>query len=62
MSSSAPVPLGRHLLDRRVFLAHMATGVGGIALSAMLAERRLLAAWLWPLTPNGRGRNRPGSA
>ena len=31
MSSSSPVPLGRHLLDRRGFLAHMATGVGGIA-------------------------------
>ena len=44
MSSSSPVPLGRHLLDRRGFLAHMATGVGGIALSAMLAERGLLAA------------------
>lgn len=36
--------LGRHLLDRRGFLAHMATGLGGIALSALLAERGLLAA------------------
>ena len=36
--------LGQHLLDRRGFLAHMATGVGGIALSALLAERGLLAA------------------
>jgi hypothetical protein len=44
MSSGSPVPVGRHLLDRRRFLAHMATGVGGIALSAVLAERGLLAA------------------
>ena len=36
--------LGQHLLDRRGFLAHMATGMGGIALSALLAERGLLAA------------------
>ncbi len=35
---------GRHLLDRRDFLAHLATGMGGIALSAMLAEEGLLAA------------------
>ena len=35
---------GRHLLDRRGFLAHMATGVGGIALAALLAEEGLLAA------------------
>ena len=36
--------LARHLLDRRGFLAHMATGMGGIALGAMLAEDGLLAA------------------
>ena len=35
---------GRHLLDRRGFLAHMATGMGGIALVALLAEDGLLAA------------------
>ncbi len=35
-------PIGRHLLDRRGFLGHMASGVGGIALSAMLAEQGLL--------------------
>jgi Protein of unknown function (DUF1501) len=40
--SSAPV--GRHLLDRRGFLGHMASGISGIALSSMLAERGLLAA------------------
>ena len=40
-----PSPLqGRHLLERRDFLAHLATGMGGIALSAMLAEEGLLAA------------------
>jgi hypothetical protein len=44
MSSRLPILLGRHLLDRRGFLAHMATGVGGIALGALLAERGLLAA------------------
>ena len=36
--------LGQHLLDRRGFLAHLSTGVGGIALSTLLAERGLLAA------------------
>src|SRR5262245_61475275 len=36
--------LGRHLLDRRGFLAHMATGVGGIALSSILIDQGLLAA------------------
>ena len=36
--------VGRHLLDRRGFLGHMASGMGGIALSALLAERGLLAA------------------
>jgi hypothetical protein len=44
MSKRTPILLGRHLLDRRGFLAHMATGVGGIALGALLAERGLLAA------------------
>ena len=36
--------LGRHLLNRRDFLAHLATGMGGIALSALLTEAGLLAA------------------
>jgi hypothetical protein len=35
--------VGRHLLDRRGFLAHMATGLGGIALTTLLAEDGLLA-------------------
>ncbi|AMV40382.1 DUF1501 domain-containing protein [Planctomyces sp. SH-PL62] len=44
MSHAHDAPLGRHLLDRRGFLSHMATGVGGIALGAILAEKGLLAA------------------
>ncbi|QVL30364.1 DUF1501 domain-containing protein [Telmatocola sphagniphila] len=35
---------GRHLLDRRSFLRDGGTGLGGIALISLLAERRLLAA------------------
>jgi hypothetical protein len=34
---------GRQLLDRRGFLAHAATGFGGIALTSLLAEQQLLA-------------------
>ena len=44
MSDRSPLLLGRHLLDRRGFLAHLATGMGGIALSALLAQDGLLAA------------------
>ncbi len=45
MPDRSPAPLlGRHLLDRRDFLAHLATGMGGIALSALLAQDQLLAA------------------
>jgi hypothetical protein len=36
--------IGRHLLDRRGFLGHMASGMGGIALATLLAEQGLLAA------------------
>jgi Protein of unknown function (DUF1501) len=43
MHDRSPILLGRHLLDRREFLAHLATGMGGIALSALLARDRLLA-------------------
>jgi hypothetical protein len=35
---------GRHLLDRRSFLQWGGTGLGGIALTALLEEQRLLAA------------------
>ena len=44
MSDRSPTLVGRHLLDRRGFLGHMASGMGGIALSALLAEQGLLAA------------------
>jgi hypothetical protein len=35
---------GRRLLDRRSFLRHTGTGLGGIALTTLLAEQGLLAA------------------
>jgi hypothetical protein len=44
MRDRSSVLLGRHLLDRRGFLGHMASGMGGIALGALLAEQGLLAA------------------
>ncbi len=44
MNERSQPPIGRHLLDRRGFLGHMASGMGGIALSAILAEQGLLAA------------------
>src|SRR4051812_38785041 len=51
MRDRSSVLVGRHLLDRRGFLAHMATGMGGIALGALLAEEGLLAADVGPPTP-----------
>ncbi len=44
MTDRSPSLIGRHLLDRRGFLGHMASGVSGIALSSMLAEQGLLAS------------------
>ena len=44
-------PAGRALLDRRAFLAHAGTGLGGIALAALLAEQGLLAAGAPPIRP-----------
>ena len=41
LPSSSPV--AAHLLDRRSFLRHAGTGLGGIALAALLAEQGLLA-------------------
>lgn len=41
-SSSSNELRGRHLLDRRGFLGHTATGLSGIALAMMLSERGLL--------------------
>ncbi|MBX9627096.1 MAG: DUF1501 domain-containing protein [Gemmataceae bacterium] len=37
-------PIGRHLLDRRTFLADAATGLGGIALAGLLHQDSLLAS------------------
>ncbi len=42
---------GRHLLSRRDFLRWSGTGLGGIALAALLAEQRLLAADRSPIRP-----------
>ncbi len=39
MFDRSPALVGRHLLDRRGFLGHMASGMGGIALAALLAEQ-----------------------
>jgi hypothetical protein len=44
-------PAGRLLLDRRAFLGDAATGLGGIALAALLAEHGRLAADAGPLRP-----------
>jgi hypothetical protein len=44
-------PVGRHLLDRRSFLTDAATGLGGIALASLLAERGLLASDARPVRP-----------
>src|SRR5262245_8293840 len=40
-----------HLLDRRSFLQHGGTGLGGVALAWLLAEQGLLAADRAPLRP-----------
>ncbi|QNN22846.1 DUF1501 domain-containing protein [Planctomycetales bacterium ZRK34] len=54
MSSPESIsPAGRNLLDRRQFLAHTGTGLGGIALSWLLNTDRLLAS------PASRGPIRP---
>lgn len=37
------LPLGSHMLNRRSFLGHTASGLGSIALSMMLAQEKLLA-------------------
>jgi hypothetical protein len=42
---------GRLLLDRRRFLNHAATGLGGIALASLLAEQGLLAEERSPIRP-----------
>jgi hypothetical protein len=50
-----PAPLanaGRWLLNRRDFLRLGGTGLGGIALTALLTEQGLLAAEKAPIRPN----------
>lgn len=42
---------GRHLLSRRDFLRWGGTGLGGIALTTLLAEQRLLAEMAGPIRP-----------
>ena len=44
MPDPRPTPSGQRLLDRRGFLARTFDGLGGIAMGALLAEQRLLAA------------------
>lgn len=54
MRSVSDAPLshaGRQLLDRRAFLAHAGTGLGGVALTALLADEGRLAA-ADPIRPN----------
>jgi hypothetical protein len=43
--------VGRQLLDRRHFLGHLGSGLGGIALLSLLAEERLRAADHAPIRP-----------
>lgn len=52
MNSSVLSHAGRHLLNRRDFLRWGGTGLGGIALAALLAEQRLSAASLAPWRPH----------
>jgi hypothetical protein len=44
-------PAGRRLLDRRIFLQSSAAGLGGIALTTLLAESGALADAKTPLRP-----------
>jgi hypothetical protein len=46
-----PSDTGRGLLDRRAFLGDLGTGLGGIALAALLGEQGLLADDRAPLRP-----------
>ena len=49
MNVSVLSPAGERLLDRRAFLRHAGTGLGGIALLSLLAEEGLLAQEEKPL-------------
>jgi hypothetical protein len=44
-------PAGRSFLDRRHFLGHLGSGLGGVALLSLLAEQRLSAGDHSPLRP-----------
>lgn len=46
---STPSEIGQRLLNRRSFLRDAGAGLGGIALTALLAEQRLLAAPIRPV-------------
>jgi hypothetical protein len=48
---------GRWLLDRRSFLRYAGTGLGGIAVTSLLAEQGLLSAERSPIRPNIRPEN-----
>jgi hypothetical protein len=48
---------GHHLLNRRAFLRHAGTGLGGIALTSLLADQGLLAATKSPIAPQIRPEN-----
>jgi hypothetical protein len=48
----AAIPFPHPLLDRRAFLGDAATGLGGIALAALLAESGKLSAESGPLRPS----------
>src|SRR5687768_13959590 len=55
---SAPLSnAGRWLLNRRSFLRHAGTGLGGIALTTLLAEQGLLGTDHGPIRPSFDSRN-----
>lgn len=51
MTRTTISPLGGHLCLRREFLAHLGSGLGGIALVSLLAEQGLQAADRAPIRP-----------
>jgi hypothetical protein len=51
MTFAAPSLAGRTFLDRRHFLTHLGSGLGGIALLSLLAEQQLRAAEHTPIRP-----------
>jgi hypothetical protein len=51
MTESVPTLIGNHLLQRRDFLSHLGSGLGGIALYSILAEQAQAAAGRGPIRP-----------